>query len=67
MPNFWTASETTQRVRYDARLRRKREVYVRETGTRNAIHLTMISANGVKRNANWNDIQSEVTLDDLFL
>ena len=52
---------------YDACLRRKREMFVRETRTRNAIHLTMISANGVKRNANRNDIQSEITLDDLFM
>ena len=62
----YTASPFEISDEYDARLRRKREVYVRETGTRNAIHLTMISANGIKRNANWNDIQSEVTLDDLF-
>ena len=52
---------------YDACLRRKREMFVRETRTRNAVHLTMISANGVKRNANRNDIQSEITLDDLFM
>ena len=51
---------------YDRRLRAKRETFIQETGTPNAVHLTMISANGVKRNANWNDIQSEVTLDDLF-
>ncbi|MBQ6103759.1 MAG: ATP-binding protein [Kiritimatiellae bacterium] len=51
---------------YDRRLRQKRETYREKTGTRNAIHLTMVSAGGVRRNANWNDIQSEVTLDDLF-
>ena len=51
---------------YDRRLRQKRETYREKTGTRNAIHLTMVSASGVRRNANWNDIQSEVTLDDLF-
>ena len=37
-----------------------------ETGTANAIHLTMITVNGVHRNSYWNDVQSEVTLDDLF-
>ena len=40
--------------------------FISETGTANAVHLTLVSANGVKRNANSNDIQSEVTLEDLF-
>ena len=44
----------------------KREAYIRDTGTASAVHLTMITVNGVKHNAAWNDIQSEVTLDDLF-
>lgn len=44
----------------------KREAYVRDTGTTSAVHLTMITVNGVRHNAAWNDIQSEVTLDDLF-
>ena len=51
---------------YDQRLRTKRETFISETGTANAVHLTLVSANGVKRNANSNDIQSEVTLEDLF-
>ncbi len=51
---------------YDAVLRRKRETFVRETGTRSAVHLTMVSANGLRRNENSSDIQSVVTLDDLF-
>ena len=51
---------------YDLRLRRKREAFVAETGTRNAIHLTMVSASGLKPNANCHDIQSVVTLGDLF-
>ena len=51
---------------YDMQLQSRRETFIEETGTTNAVHLTMITANGVQRNANWNDIQSEVTLDDLF-
>jgi hypothetical protein len=27
---------------------------------------SMVTANGVRHNAAWNDIQSEVTLEDLF-
>ncbi len=50
----------------DRNLINKREAYIRDTGTTSAIHLTMITVNGVKHNAAWNDIQSEVTLDDLF-
>jgi len=51
---------------YDARLRERRERYLSETKTKNAVHLTLVSASGVKRNANAFDIQSVVTLDDLF-
>lgn len=51
---------------YDRKLQGRRERFVAETKTRNAVHLTLISASGLKRNANRNDVQSEVTLDDLF-
>ena len=50
----------------DRNLMNKREAYIRDTGTTSAVHLTMVTVNGVKHNAAWNDIQSEVTLDDLF-
>lgn len=51
---------------YHRRLMIKREVFQLETGTSCAIHLTMVSAHGLKENANANDIQSVVTQDDLF-
>ena len=51
---------------YDRRLKTKREVYLRETGTNDAVHLTLVSAHGAKHNANWRDLQSEIVLDDLF-
>ena len=51
---------------YDRRLKVKREVYAEQTGTKDAIHLTMVSAHGLKPNSNAFDIQSVVTLDDLF-
>ena len=50
----------------DRNLVNKREAYIRDTGTTSAVHLTMVTVNGVRHNAGWNDIQSEVTLDDLF-
>jgi len=51
---------------YDRRLKVKREVYAEQTGTKSAIHLTMVSAHGLKNDANALDVQSVVTLDDLF-
>ena len=52
---------------YDAKLRARREMFLTETGTGNAVHLTLVSANGVKQNANAFDVQSVVTLDDFFV
>ncbi len=41
-------------------------VFLKETGTTASVHRTMVSAHGLKPNANADDIQSVVTLDDLF-
>ena len=46
---------------------RKKDIFIRETGTKKAIHNTMITANGLVQNAFRNDIQAEIILDDLFL
>ena len=51
---------------YAQRLQTRRERFVEETGTTDAVHLTMITTNGIARNAYRNDIQSQVVLDDLF-
>ena len=51
---------------YALKLQTRRERYVEETGTGDAVHLTMITTNGIARNAHLNDVQSEVTLNDLF-
>ena len=50
-----------------ADLERKKEVFLRESGTKKSIHMTMITSCGLAQNAYRNDIQSEITLDDLFL
>ncbi len=52
--------------KYDDELLSKRQVFKAVTGTKKAVHLTMVTTEGVERNAYWNDIQSEVTLDELF-
>jgi hypothetical protein len=40
--------------------------FAAETKTRHALHLTMVTVQGLVRNAYANDIQSEVAGDDLF-
>ncbi len=49
-----------------ASLLRRRERFIATTKTRKAVHLTMVTTFGTVRNAYWNDIQSEVVMDDLF-
>ncbi|GHU89128.1 hypothetical protein FACS1894155_05420 [Bacteroidia bacterium] len=51
---------------YDENLRNKRGAFIEETGTRKTVHITMLTTYGVKHNEYRNDIQSEVTMDDLF-
>ncbi len=36
------------------------------TKTKKALYMTMVTVNGVKRNAQWSEIQNEVTADQLF-
>ena len=51
---------------YDENLRHKRGIFIEETNTKKSVHITMITTYGVKHNEYWNNIQSEVLLDDLF-
>jgi AAA+ ATPase superfamily predicted ATPase len=51
---------------YDRNLRNKRSAFLAETKTRKAIHQTMVTTYGLKRNEYAGMIQSEVTADDLF-
>lgn len=44
----------------------RRETFRTVTKTRHNLLLTMITTLGIDHNAAWNDIQGEVTLDDLF-
>ena len=52
--------------KYAGDLQLKKDVFIQETGTKKSIHMTMITANGLIQNAYRNDIQAEITLDDLF-
>jgi hypothetical protein len=51
---------------YNDLLRKRYAIFADETKTRKTVHTTMIITYGVKHNAYWNNIQSEVTMDDLF-
>ena len=50
----------------DAALANKRAEFKAETKTRKAVHLTLVTSFGVKRNAYSDKVQSFATLDDLF-
>lgn len=62
----FSINEFTIDKEYDQSLRNKIQVFKEETGTRKALHLTMITTYGVKRNMYSNSVQSQVLLDDLF-
>jgi undecaprenyl pyrophosphate synthase len=51
---------------YDRKLQNKIGTFAEETNTKKSVHLTMITTYGVKHNEYWNNVQSEVILDDLF-
>ena len=47
-------------------LTNKRETFCQETGCTKTIHLTMVTTYGIKHNAYWNYIQSQITMNELF-
>lgn len=47
-------------------LQNKKQRFISETGTKNAIHLTLVTVNGIKRNSWADEIQSVITAKDLF-
>jgi len=54
-------------MKYDQELQHKRMAFLSETGARHAIHITMVTTYGLSDKGYRAAIQSEVTLDDLFL
>ncbi|MDR2556728.1 MAG: AAA family ATPase [Bacteroidales bacterium] len=51
---------------YDENLRNRKELFREKTKTTKALHLTMLTTYGIKHNEYYNNIQSEIILDDLF-
>ncbi|MBR2836484.1 MAG: hypothetical protein IKE43_12355 [Coriobacteriales bacterium] len=47
-------------------LKRKKQVFLQESHSTNALQLTMVSAHGIKENNHSWDIVTVVTQDDLF-
>lgn len=51
---------------YEKQLLNKAEVFSAETGTEKALHLTLITASGLKENTHTGSVQNLITSDDLF-
>ena len=51
---------------YGKQLQRRAEVFRRETGTRSALHTTLVTTYGLIRNENSAQVQSLITMEDLF-
>ena len=50
----------------DAKLRHRQAVFMRESKTKKAVHLTMITTYGLAKGGYSDDIHSQVTMEDLF-
>ena len=51
---------------YEKELQNKVEAYRELSKDKRTLHLVMVTTHGVTRNSNYNIIQNEVTMDDLF-
>ncbi|MDR0875209.1 MAG: ATP-binding protein [Clostridiales Family XIII bacterium] len=51
---------------YDEELLLRRETFREETGTKKALHITMVTANGLTSGSYIGMVQAQVLLDDLF-
>jgi hypothetical protein len=51
----------------DMDLRHKKQVFKDETKTRKAVHTTIISTYGIKQNSYSGNIQSEISMNELFM
>ncbi|MDD6364826.1 MAG: ATP-binding protein [Bacteroidales bacterium] len=62
----WASEEYVIQKRDVADIRNKVSALERETGVRKAVHITMVTTYGVKHNMYYDEMQSEVVLDQLF-
>lgn len=50
----------------DANIANRVAAFRKVVGPRRTIHVTIVTANGLKHNIYWNNVHSEICLDDLF-
>ena len=50
----------------DRTIAHRRNAFIEDEDFKGSVFVTMVTPHGVRRNEYWNNIQSEVTLDDLF-
>ena len=50
----------------DRKIAHRRNAFIEDEDFKGSVFVTMVTPHGVRRNEYWNNIQSEVTLDDLF-
>jgi len=62
----YSKDEYTITKEYNEILRKRYAIFIDETKTRKTVHLTMITICGIKQNTYIGNIQSHITLDDLF-
>ena len=62
----YTKEPYEMNVEEDMKLQNRRSRFVAEAKTDKAVHLVLVSANGVKRNSYSDEFQSVVTADNLF-
>ena len=51
---------------YDRQIQQRRELFRKQTQTRKALHLTFVTPFGLARNKYYSEVQSEVTMEELF-
>ena len=50
----------------DRKIAHRRNAFIEDEDSKGSVFVTLVTPHGVRRNEYWNNIQSEVTLDDLF-
>ena len=62
----FSAEPYTLTAKDDNAMQSKKSAFVQEFPKRKALHITYVTTFGLVHNPYWNNVQSEVTLDDLF-
>lgn len=63
----YSLSEYVIDAEYERNLRNKKNAFINATNTHKAIHLTMVTTYGVRKNTHYGIVQNEILLDDLFV